>query len=61
MKLKWFNFCVIKNLAQNPFSTNSLKARVGAYVSPKLNYVRRQDFEGVGNHVIVLEINPIKM
>jgi exonuclease III len=40
--------------------TNTIKARVGAYISSKLNNVRCQDLEGVGNHLIILDIKSNK-
>ena len=35
---------------------NSVKARVGFYVSRSVNYVRRQDLEGVDSNLIIIDI-----
>ena len=35
---------------------NSVKSRVGFYISKDINYVRRTDLEGLNSHVIIIDI-----
>ena len=35
---------------------NTVKSRVGFYISKKLNYVRRTDLEGTNSNVIVIDV-----
>ena len=35
---------------------NSVKSRVGFYVSKKLNYIRRSDLEGVNSNLIIIDV-----
>ena len=40
---------------------NSLeKRRVGTYIKSNIKFVRRQDLEGVGNHLFILDITSNK-
>ena len=36
--------------------TNTEKSRVGFYISKKLNYVRREDLEGINSNVIIIDV-----
>ena len=35
---------------------NSVKSRVGLYISKDINYVRRTDLEGLNSHVVIIDI-----
>ena len=45
-----FNFKISK------IENNSVKSRVGFYISKDINYVRRTDLEGLNSHVIIIDI-----
>ena len=48
-ELKTSNFCL-------ELETNSVKSRVGFYISKKLNYVRRTDLKGINSNVIIIDV-----
>ena len=48
-ELKTSNYCL-------ELEINSVKSRVGFYISKKLNYVRRIDLEGINSHVIIIDV-----
>ena len=35
---------------------NSVKSRVGLYISKDINYVRRTDIEGLNSHIVIIDI-----
>ena len=50
----------VKELETSNYSleleVNSVKSRVGFYVSKKLNYIRRSDLEGVNSNLIIIDV-----
>ena len=50
----------VKELETSNYSleleTNTVKSRVGFYISKKLNYVRRKDLEGINSNVIIIDV-----
>ena len=48
-ELETSNFCL-------ELETNSVKSRVGFYISKTLNYMQRQDLEGVISNVIIIDV-----
>jgi Holliday junction resolvase RusA-like endonuclease len=39
---------------------NDTNARVGCYISNKINYIRRTDLEGLNSHLLILDIKSEK-
>ena len=55
----------IKELSTSKYclelENNSVKARVGIYITKKLNYIRRTDLEGINSHIVIIDLVESKL
>ena len=40
---------------------NTVKARVGTYITKRLNYIRRSDLEGINSHMVIIDLVESKL
>ena len=44
-----------------PYQQYHVVARVGIYISKRLNYIRRTDLEGTNSHIVIIDLVESKL